>query len=429
MRAGLTPSITRSVSANRLSVSALHINSIAGRVPAPDGAPGPRPDPDVWNDGDLAAMRMAMRLAWQGAGRTGTNPMVGSVVVRDGHVLATGFHGQDGIAHAEVIALDATGEAARGATLYASLEPCAHHGRTPPCTDRIIAAGVARVVIPALDPDPRVFGRGVERMRAAGIRVEVGCLDASGVLDNLGYYRDRLGLPSLVTLKMALSRDGMVASAPGRRDDITGGDARAEVHALRAVHDAVVIGVNTMLSDAPRLDCRLLSPGPHHLPVPVVLDSRLRTPADNAWSRAGRPFVVVTGSDADAGRAAAIDARGGSVIRCARAPRGVDIDEAVAALAARGLKRLLVEGGPGVAASFLAAGRWDAAWYYRAPVLLGAGGVPMRPDTPPGAVVDCVPVGTDERTRSVGERARDEIEAGFRSRAAAGRGSDACLQD
>jgi diaminohydroxyphosphoribosylaminopyrimidine deaminase/5-amino-6-(5-phosphoribosylamino)uracil reductase len=418
MRAVRTPSNTLSVSANRLSVSALHINSLIGRVPARDGGQGIGPGGDAWGDADCDAMRAAMRLAWRGAGRTGTNPMVGSVVTVDGRVIAAGFHGQEGAAHAEVIALDAAGEAARGSTLYASLEPCAHHGRTPPCTDRIIAAGVARVVIPALDPDPRVLGRGVELLRAAGIRVDIGCLDAAAIMDNLGYYRDRLGFPSLVTLKMALSRDGMVASARGRRDPITGNDALSEVHALRAAHDAVVIGINTMLIDSPRLDCRLLSPGPHRLPVPVVLDSRLRTPADNAWSRAARPFVVVTGVDADAARADAIEARGGSVIRCARTPQGVDIDEAVGALAARGFHRLLVEGGPAIVASFLSGDRWDAAWYYRAPVTFGPAGVPLSPQTPPGALVDSVAVGADERIRVVGERTRAEIEAAFRQRAA-----------
>ena len=364
-------------------------------------------------------MREAMRLAWRGAGRTGTNPMVGSVVVAGGRVVATGFHGQDGIAHAEVVALDAAGEAARGATLYASLEPCAHHGRTPPCTDRIIASGVARVVIPALDPDPRVLGRGVALLRAAGIRVDIGCLDASAILDNLGYYRDRLGLRSLVTIKMALSRDGMVAGAPGRRDIISGEAARREVHALRAVHDAVVIGVETMLIDAPRLDCRLLDPPPHALPAPVVLDSRLRTPADNAWSRAGRTFFVVTGPGADPARAGALEARGGRVIRCPLTARGIDIAAAITALSDHGLFRLLVEGGPRVVESFVGAGRWDAAWFYRAPVELGPGGVAMRPDAPPGDVVDAVAVGRDERVRTIGERIRAEVAARLLPRAGA----------
>jgi diaminohydroxyphosphoribosylaminopyrimidine deaminase/5-amino-6-(5-phosphoribosylamino)uracil reductase len=410
VRAGFPITNTRSVSANRLSVSVLHNNSL------PNDATETGRSPHRWSDPDRAAMQEAMRLAWRGAGLTGSNPMVGSVVVANGRVIASGFHGQNGIAHAEVLALDAAGEAARGATLYASLEPCAHHGRTPPCTDRIIAAGIARVVIPALDPDPRVLGRGVELLRAAGIRVEIGCFDESAILDNLGYYKDRLGLPSLVTIKMAVSQDGMVARAPGRRDAITGDAARAEVHRLRALHDAVVIGVETMLVDTPLLDCRMLDPQPHALPAPVVLDTHLRTPPDNAWSRAGRPFFVVTGPGADDARARAIEAHGGQVIHCEPAARGIRVDDAIDALAASGLCRLLVEGGPRVAESFFDAGRWDAAWFYRAPLLLGDGGVAMRPALPPGDLVDTVTVGADERVRTVGAETRAEVTARLRTR-------------
>lgn len=389
-------------------MSTLSFNTIGRDAPAP-----------AWSEADLAAMREATQLAWRGAGRTGSNPMVGSVVVADGRTIATGFHGEAGLAHAEVIALDAAGDAARGATLYASLEPCAHHGRTPPCTDRIIAAGVSRVVIPALDPDPRVMGRGVEVLRAAGIRVDTGCLAGGAVLDNLGYYRDRLGLAPTVTIKMALSRDGMVSGAPGRRDAVTGEAARAQVHALRAVHDAVLVGVETVLADSPRLDCRLLGSAPRELPVPVVLDSRLRTPADNAWSRAGRAFVVVGLADADDARAAALAERGGTVLRCPPGPGGVDVRTALGMLAAQGLGRILVEGGPRVAASFVDAGAWDAAWYFHAPLALGAGGVAMRPAGAPGEMVDSVPVGTDTRVRTISGHAGAALVSAFRSRTAA----------
>ncbi|HEX5133418.1 MAG TPA: bifunctional diaminohydroxyphosphoribosylaminopyrimidine deaminase/5-amino-6-(5-phosphoribosylamino)uracil reductase RibD [Candidatus Krumholzibacteria bacterium] len=382
---------------------------------------------DSWTESDHALMRTAAGLAWSGAGRTGTNPIVGSVVSRDGRIIATGFHGEKGIAHAEVVALDAAGEAARGATLYASLEPCAHHGRTPPCTDRIIAAGVARVVIPALDPDERVNGRGVALLRAAGIQVDIGCEAGSAILDNLGYYHDRLGLPSLVTIKMALSGDGMVARAPGRRDTVTGEAARTQVHALRALHDAVLVGIETLLADAPRLDCRLLNPAPDRIPVPVVLDSHLRTPAENAWSRAGRPFIVVTVPGPAADRVRAIEARGGRVFTCTPSTHGPDVGAAVAALAAAGLRRILVEGGPRVVASLVATGCWDAAWYYRAPVVFGPGGVPATPAAAPGDVVDRVRVGDDERVRSIGARPLAEIAA--RVRMAAGNGGPECLPD
>jgi diaminohydroxyphosphoribosylaminopyrimidine deaminase/5-amino-6-(5-phosphoribosylamino)uracil reductase len=265
------------------------------------------------------------------------------------------------------------------------------------------------VVVPAIDPDPRVDGRGLAQLRAAGIRVEVGCLDTTAVLDNLGYYYDRLGTPSLVTLKLALSQDGMVARAPGRRDAVTGEAARADVHALRALHDAVVVGSETVCVDAPRLDCRALDPGPEHCPVPVVLDARLRTPADNEWSRAGRAFVVVTAIDADDAAARALETAGGRVLRVRRGREGVDVAAAWDALAAMGLRRLLVEGGPRVARSVLATGRWDAAWIYRSACVFGPGGVAMSPASPDGAAVDTVDVGDDTRQRWLGPGARERL--------------------
>jgi diaminohydroxyphosphoribosylaminopyrimidine deaminase/5-amino-6-(5-phosphoribosylamino)uracil reductase len=221
-------------------------------------------------------------------------------VVSAGREVASGHHRRFGDAHAEVLALDGAGERARGATLYVSLEPCAHHGHTPPCVDRILAAGIARVVAPAPDPDARVNGRGIARLRERGIRVDVGGEATAAVLENLGYYRQRLGLGPTVTLKIAASADGMAARARGQRDDVTGAAARREVHGLRALHDAVVVGVETALIDRPRLDCRLLEGGVDREPMPVVIDTHLRTEADNAWSRAGRPFVVVTGPHVDA---------------------------------------------------------------------------------------------------------------------------------
>jgi len=365
----------------------------------------------TWTEADVAAMRRAVRLAWGGAGRTETNPIVGSVVVADGATVGTGYHRQSGVAHAEIVALDVAGERARGATLYASLEPCVHFGKTPPCVDRIVQAGIARVVVATLDPDPRVRGRGVRMLRDAGVRVDVGCLEVSAVLDNLGYCRDRLGLEETVTLKAAVSSDGMVARAPGRRDDVTGDAARRDVHALRALHDAVIVGAETARVDRPRLDCRLLDPRPDADPVPVVLDSTLRVPVGNAWSDAGREFVVITSAEADESRARALEAVGGRVVRCPTAGRGVDIGAALDALRERGLSRVLVEGGPRVLASFLESDRWDALWVYRSPVVFGPGGVPLS--TERGRESDVEIVGRDERRRFVNEGRFDAMREQF----------------
>jgi diaminohydroxyphosphoribosylaminopyrimidine deaminase/5-amino-6-(5-phosphoribosylamino)uracil reductase len=192
--------------------------------------PSPSTPAVAWSALDGEAMNRARDLARSGAGRTGPNPIVGAVVIREGREVGSGYHGRLGDLHAEVVALDQAGDAARGATLYVSLEPCAHHGRTPPCVDRIIQSGVSRVVCPAIDPDGRVRGRGIAALRAAGIRVDVGCLSDAAILDTLAFYRDRLELGGTVSLKMAISEDGMVARARGRRDDVTSEAARADAH-------------------------------------------------------------------------------------------------------------------------------------------------------------------------------------------------------
>jgi diaminohydroxyphosphoribosylaminopyrimidine deaminase / 5-amino-6-(5-phosphoribosylamino)uracil reductase len=332
-------------------------------------------------------------------------------VVAGGVEVATGYHRRLGEAHAEVAALEAAGARARGATLYVNLEPCTHHGRTPPCVDRIVEAGVARVVIPALDPDERVCGRGAARLRERGIAVDVGCDAAPAILDNLAYYHDRLSIPGTVTLKIATSADGMVTRVAGRRDEVTGEAVRRDVHALRALHDAVAVGVETALVDRPRLDCRFAEGGVDRTPVPVVFDAALRLPPENVWSRDGREFVVVTGEEAAVDRARAIEARGGRVLVARRGAGGLDVADAVAVLARAGYARLLVEGGPRLMRSFVAAGAWDAWWWYTSKERFG-GGVPLF-DTgagaAPGPSVDECAVGTDTRRRYVNAHAWDRV--------------------
>jgi diaminohydroxyphosphoribosylaminopyrimidine deaminase/5-amino-6-(5-phosphoribosylamino)uracil reductase len=355
---------------------------------------------------DRESMGRARELARRGAGRTGTNPIVGAVVIKDGREVGAGFHRLLGDAHAEVMALDQAGEAARGSTLYVTLEPCSHHGRTPPCVDRIVESGVARVVFPAIDPDPRVRGRGMAALRAAGIRVEMGCLADGAVLDTLAFYRDRLGYATTVTLKMAVTEDGMVARAPRRRDDVTGEAARADVHALRALHDAVIVGVETAVTDRPRLDCRLLPDGVDREPVPVVLDTHARIPTDNEWARAGREYIVVCARDADGARVEALGRAGARVFVAPATARGLDVAGVLNALASVGLTRVLVEGGPRVFWSFVDSGLWDAAWLYRSSVTLGADGVRLfRGDDErfPGCMVDEQPIAHDRRLGYVNE--------------------------
>lgn len=351
-------------------------------------------------------MNRARELARLGAGRTGPNPIVGAVVVKDGDVVATGFHREQDDTHAEVVALDRAGELARGATLYVTLEPCAHQGRTPPCIDRILRSGVARVVCPSIDPDARVRGRGVAALRANGVHVDVGCQADACILDALPFFHDRLGYSSTVTLKMAVSSDGMVARAPGRRDDVTSEEARRDVHALRAMHDAIVIGIETLLIDGPRLDCRFLPNGVDRDPVPVVLDTHARTPLDTVWSREGREFIVVCSTEAETTRLDALSRVGARIVRVRESACGLDVSETVRALAAERRSRILVEGGPNVFKSFVHAGQWDALWLYRSPRAFGPAGVPLFTsplESISGRVVDDTAIGEDRRVGSVND--------------------------
>jgi diaminohydroxyphosphoribosylaminopyrimidine deaminase/5-amino-6-(5-phosphoribosylamino)uracil reductase len=360
----------------------------------------------AWTDADRAAINRARELARLGAGRTGSNPIVGAVVVRDGREVATGFHREHGDSHAEVVALDRAGEGARGATLYVTLEPCAHHGRTPPCVDRIIRSGVARVVCPSIDPDLRVRGRGVAALRANGVQVDVGCLAEPAILDNLAFFGDRLGIAETVTLKAAVSADGMVARARGKRDDVTSEAARRDGHVLRALHDTVVVGIETLLVDRPRLDCRLLPNGVDRDPVPVVLDTHARTPLDTVWSREGRGFVVVCSTDAETVRVDALARAGARILRAPVVEGGLEIRGVIRALESCGLERILIEGGPRVFQSFVDAGEWDALGLYRSPREFGESGVPLltsREQKIPGRVVDDIAVGEDRRLGFVNE--------------------------
>jgi diaminohydroxyphosphoribosylaminopyrimidine deaminase/5-amino-6-(5-phosphoribosylamino)uracil reductase len=295
--------------------------------------------------------------------------MVGALVVRDGEIVGRGFHRRVGGAHAEVEALRRAGARAAGATLYVTLEPCAHHGRTPPCVDAVLAAGVARVVACHADPDPRVGGRGFARLRAAGVAVESGALAAEAARLNLRYLAAAaLGRPA-VTLKWAMSLDGKISTATGDSRWISSPPARAWALRLREEHDALLVGSGTLLADDPRLDRRLgLADAPN---LRAVLDRRLRVePAARLFAVPG-PVVVYTES-ADAARAAALAAVGAEVVRLPR----VEPLQVLADLGARGARSVLVEGGGAVHAAFAESGAWERLEVVCAPLLLGGATAP-----------------------------------------------------
>ena len=329
---------------------------------------------------DLGWMTRAVALAEGGRGTTSPNPMVGAVLVLDGAVVGEGFHRAPGEPHAEVAALAAAGPAAAGATCYVTLEPCAHQGRTPPCADALLQAGVTRVVAAMPDPDRRVDGAGLARLRAAGVAVTVGVGADAAAEQNAAYLTHRrLGRPR-VTLKAAASLDGKVAAPDGSSQWITGPAARADAHRLRAEADAVAVGAGTALTDDPRLTARV----PGHVgrqPLRVLVDAAGRVGPHCHLFDAAAPTLVATTGRAPA---AAVDAwrrAGAEVLVCPEAPwgdggRGVDLATLTAALGRRGVLELLVEGGPRLQASLWAAGLADRLVWYLASLVIGGDGAP-----------------------------------------------------
>ena len=320
-------------------------------------------------------MARALDLAERGRGTTSPNPMVGAVLVRDGRGVGEGYHRAAGEPHAEALALAAAGPLAAGATCYVTLEPCAHHGRTPPCADALLAAGVARVVAALRDPDPQVDGAGLARLRAAGVAVAVGPGAERAAEQNAAFLlHRRLGRPR-VTLKAAASLDGKVAAADGSSQWITGELARADAHRLRAEADAVAVGAGTALADDPRLTVRL----PGHAgrqPLRVLLDAAGRVGAGGHLFDGQAPTLVATTAAAPAAAVEAWSAAGAEVLVCAEAPAGVDLAQLLKALGQRGVLELLVEGGPRLHASLWAAGLADRLVWYLAPLVLGGDGAP-----------------------------------------------------
>lgn len=321
---------------------------------------------------DARFMSLALALGRRGLGNAWPNPAVGAVAVRpDGVVLGRGWTQPGGRPHAETEALKRAGAAARGATLYVTLEPCSHHGKTPPCVDAIVAAGIARVVAAIEDPNPKVAGRGHALLRAAGIAVEVGLCAEEARRAHAGHIRRiRNGRPN-VTLKLAISADGKAALAGRRPVQITGEPAQARVHLMRAQNDAVLTGIGTALSDDPLLTCRL--PGMEgRSPVRVVLDPLLRLPPGGRLVRTARetPVWIVANETAPRDKESALRDLGIDVLRVEGAGRP-HLSATLSLLAARGITRLMVEAGPILAAAFVAADLVDESALFRTPKALG----------------------------------------------------------
>lgn len=326
---------------------------------------------------DRAHMQSALALARRGLGTTWPNPSVGCVIVKQGRVVGRAVTAPGGRPHAEPIALDMAGPHARGATVYVTLEPCCHWGRTPPCTDALIAAGVARVVVATRDPDKRVDSQGIARLRAAGIDVEEGLLHHEAQTVLAGFTcRMRDGRP-LVTLKLASTLDGRIATRAGESQWITGPPARRMAHALRGRHDAVMVGVGTVMTDDPDLTCRI--PGFRSRPlVRVVADSHLRTSltARLIVTAAETPTWFLLREGTDATRRHAFEALGATLFPLPGAAAGVDLVAGLQALGRAGLTRLLVEGGGQIAAALLRADLVDRIAWFHAPAIMGGDGWP-----------------------------------------------------
>lgn len=323
-------------------------------------------------------MRAALSLARRGLGAVWPNPTVGCVLVKDGEVVGRGWTQPGGRPHGETEALNRAGARARGATAYVSLEPCCHHGKTPPCTDALIAAGIARAVVAFEDPDPRVAGRGIAKLREAGIAVDTGLLAEEASAINAGFLTRLSRLRPLVTLKLATTLDGKIATASGESRWITGEAARNRAHLLRATHDAVMVGVATVVADDPLLTCRL--PGlADRKPVRVVIDGSLRAPLTTQLVAGAKevPTWFVHRSGVAASRVAAFRACGVELIEVPLSDSSeIDLAVALGELGKRGLTRVLVEGGARLAGGLLEADLVDRLAWFQAPLLLGGDALP-----------------------------------------------------
>lgn len=371
--------------------------------------------PDTQEALDARFMAAALNLGRRNLGATWPNPAVGALVVRmesnQPVVIARGFTAEGGRPHAEAMALVAAGEASRGATLYVTLEPCAPHGAMAPCANAIVAAGVARVVLPMEDPNPQISGKGIALLKGEGVSVTTGVCATEAALEHVGHIRRvKDGRPHII-LKLAVSADGKSGLAGRRPVDISGDGSRSEAHMLRAVCDAVAVGVGTVVADDPNLTCRL--PGmSDRSPIRIVLDGSLRTPLGSRLVKSARevPLWLIACDDAPAAAEAKLKEAGAEVLRVSAGTGSkLDLVAAFEALGARGLTRLLIEGGPILSAALIQADLVDEAVVVQSPKVLGQGnlaaidGLPLAAllENPKLRVIERRAVGPDRLTRLV----------------------------
>ncbi|MBE3597064.1 MAG: bifunctional diaminohydroxyphosphoribosylaminopyrimidine deaminase/5-amino-6-(5-phosphoribosylamino)uracil reductase RibD [Hydrogenibacillus sp.] len=338
----------------------------------PEAREGPDVDDEAW-------MRLALTLAESTRAKTHPNPRVGAVIVKDGRVVGLGAHLAPGEAHAEAHALHMAGEAARGATMYVTLEPCNHHGRTPPCTEAIIRSGIRRVVVAMEDPNPDVEGGGIERLREAGLSVDVGLLRAEAERLNAPYLTAVAARRPFVWLKLAMTLDGRIATRSGDGRWVTNEASRRRVHELRDLSDAVLVGSGTVLADDPKLTARL--PGARQ-PIKVILDGRLRTPASARLFDGAAPVLIFTAPGADEAHKARLISRGAEVIEVpleaqAKTEARLSVRAVLEHLFRRDIRLLLVEGGAKVAGAFWSAELIDRVTVFIAPKIAGGGLSPL----------------------------------------------------
>ncbi len=324
------------------------------------------------NDQDRLYMGRALELAILGRGKTSPNPMVGAVVVKDGQVAGEGYHQKAGSPHAEIIALDNAGEKARGATLYVNLEPCSHYGRTGPCANAVVEAGISRVVIAMADPNPLVCGRGISYLEQRNVEVRTGVLEDEALLLNEVFIKYITTGSPFVVLKAAMSLDGKIAARTGDSRWVTGPEARSRVHVLRSLYDVVLVGINTVLADDPLLTVRL--PGEKRKnPVRIVVDSLARTPVNSLVlsQLAEAPTIIATTGRAGAQKIARLKEAGAEVLVVPGDGPRVDLKWLMAELARREITSVMIEGGGEINASALESGLVDKIIWFIAPKIVG----------------------------------------------------------
>lgn len=341
-------------------------------------------------------MKRALALARKGIGKTSPNPAVGAVIVRDGAVVGEGWHRKAGTPHAEIHALNMAGELARGADIYVTLEPCSHFGKTPPCADALIAAGVARVFVGMVDPNPLVSGKGVDRLRKAGILVQVGLWERECRLLNWPFIKHVTTGRPFVVLKSALTMDGKTATKGGDSRWITSEESRRMVHRLRASMDAVMVGIGTLLVDDPELTVRHVK---GRNPLRIVVDSKLRTPATARVLSLDSGRTIIATTCGDNGKIEPLLAKGCEILHCKETCGRVDIDDMLDRLGRLGVQSVLLEGGEGLAGEMLRQGLIDKFIFFIAPKLVGGDGKGLFSGPGAALMADAVPLRVERVTR------------------------------